>query len=385
MISVPDELFDYAVSVYRQLHQIPEIGFDLYETVKLVAKELDALGIPYTDRYGKCSLVAQIGNREGVPIVGIRADMDALPVQESTGLPYASKYNGVMHACGHDSHTAILLATAKALKAREDELPCNVRLFFQPSEEGAVSGAKMMVDNGCMDGVDVVLMTHCDQMLDTGTLGVCAGDYMAACIPVTIRFHGVSSHATVPEAGVDAVAMAVESYGRLKEMVRQEAGDRMYIWSVGHFSGGEVHNVIPDLCTQYISFRFYDMDFADRVMANAEKICNEIAESYGGSAEVLWHMSTGSVHNDEKLAEQFWNIMSHAEEVKLQRIAPKKSSEDFSWYLTKAPGLFFRYGSRNEAKGCVAAPHRPDFCLDEAGMRSAISGFINFVMEFNRC
>lgn len=384
MQTVTKDLFDYTVRVFRELHQIPEVGFDLYNTVKVVARELDALGIDYTDRYGKCSIVAQIGNRSDVPTIGIRADMDALPVTEKTGLPYASKIPGVMHACGHDSHTAILLATAKALKEREQELPCNVRLFFQPSEEGAESGAKMMVENGCMEGVDLALVTHCEQTLKAGTLGICAGDYMAACIPITIRFHGITSHATLPEAGVDAVAMAVESYGRLKEMVKQEAGDRTYIWSVGHFAGGEVHNVIPDLCTQYISFRFYDQEFAMRVMANAEKICNEIAENFGGRAEVQWHMSTGPVHNDEALTAKFEQIMAGVEAVHIEHLAPKKSSEDFSWYLTKAPGMFFRYGSRNEEKGCVAAPHRPDFCLDEEGMKAAILGFVNFVMNFNR-
>lgn len=384
MNTVPASVFDHAVSVFRELHQYPEVGFDLYNTVKVVARELDALGIAYTDQYGQCSLVAQIGNRNDVPTIGIRADMDALPVQEKTNLPYASKIDGVMHACGHDSHTAILLATAEILKGQEDKLPCNVRLFFQPSEEGAVSGAKMMVDNGCMDGVDFALMTHCEQTLHAGTLGICAGDYMAACIPVTIRFYGITSHATLPEAGVDAVAMAVESYGKLKEMVKQEAGDRPYIWSVGHFSGGEVHNVIPDLCTQYISFRFYDLEFAKRVMANAQKICDDIAARYGGRAEVQWHMSTGPVHNDEALTEKFEKIMAAVDTVRIEKLAPKKSSEDFSWYLTKAPGLFFRYGSRNEAKGCVAAPHRPDFCLDEDGMKAAILGFVNFIMNFNR-
>lgn len=199
MKALPDEVFSYVVSVYRELHAHLEIGFDLPLTVSIVKRELDSIGISYTERYGQCSVVAQIGDQSDLPTVALRADMDALPVCEITGLPFASKIDGVMHACGHDSHTAILLGVAKVLKERENELPCNVRFFFQPSEEGAVSGAKMMVDNGCLEGVDVCVCTHCEPTLPTGTIGYRRGPLMAACAPITLRFHGITSHATIPE------------------------------------------------------------------------------------------------------------------------------------------------------------------------------------------
>lgn len=140
---------------------------------------------------------------------------------------------------------------------------------MQPSEECAVSGAKMLVDNGVCDGVDHIICTHCENAMDTGKIGICYGDYMAACIPATIRFKGRTSHAALPEFGIDAVAMAVEAYGKMKEMVAREADGAKYIWSVGRFQGGHVHNVIADLCEMDISFRFYDMDFANRI----EKMC----------------------------------------------------------------------------------------------------------------
>ena len=256
MKTLPQELYDYTVDRYRRLHQIPEVGFDLPKTVAEVKKELDAMQIPYSEAFGQCSLVAYLGKKENAPTLGLRADMDALPVQEKTGLPFASRIPGAMHACGHDSHTAIMLTVAKILKSMEEELPCNVRLFFQPSEEGAVSGARMMVENGCLEGVDRVVCVHCEESIPTGSLGIQIGNAMAACVPMTLKFHGLSSHATVPEKGIDAIAMAVESYGALKAMVKEEAGDRPYIWSVGVFRAGEVHNIIADLCTQQISFRF---------------------------------------------------------------------------------------------------------------------------------
>ena len=183
-----DEIHSYVVSIRRQLHMYPETGFDLPETVKLVSDELQKMGITFTDKYGKASIVAQIG--KGEKILALRADMDALPVEEETDLPYASKIKGKMHACGHDAHTAILLGVAKYLKSVEDKLNCRVRFIFQPSEECSESGAKMMVENGVMDGVDHIICTHCENALESGKIGICVGDYMAACVPVNIKFYG---------------------------------------------------------------------------------------------------------------------------------------------------------------------------------------------------
>lgn len=378
--SVSRETFDYAVAVRRQLHQYPEVGFDLPRTVELVKKELTDMGIPFTERYGQCAVVGYLGNKENAPTLGIRADMDALPVHEKTDLPYSSTIDGQMHACGHDSHTAVLLAVAKVLKAREAELPCNVRLIFQPSEEGAVSGAKMMVDNGVMEGVDEIICTHCENDLDAGFIGVHPGDYMAACIPVTVKFHGKTAHAALPHMGIDAVAMGVEAYGKLRQMVAQEAGDKPYIWCNGYFAGGEVHNVIPDECTMYISFRFYDMAFAERVMGKTKKICEDIANAYGGTAQVLWHMSTAPVHNDENMQQRFNKIVSRV--LSVTDMPQRMSSEDFAWFLQKKPGMIFRFGTRNEKKGCIALAHRNDFCIDEEGMKTAILAFVNFAMHY---
>jgi len=379
---VPQELFDYTVKNFRQLHMYPEIGFDLPRTTALVAAELKAMGIESTDRYGKCSLVAQIGNREDIPTLAIRADMDALPVHEIADVPYKSRIDGAMHACGHDSHTAILLTVAKILKSKEQELPCNVRLLFQPSEEGTISGAKMMLDNGCLEGTDAVICLHCEESLDSGTLGVQIGPGMAACVPMCLKFHGTTSHATMPEKGVDAIAMAVESYGLLKEMVRQEAGEQPYIWSVGVFQGGEVHNVIADLCTQYISFRFYDEEFAERVHQRTQQIVEQIAAKYGGRAELEWHMSCPPVINDRSLAQQMCAVAEDMG-VKMTVMPPKKSSEDFSWFTSQKPGMLFRYGIHNEANGCIATAHRPDFKIDEEAMKTAILAFVNFAMNFH--
>ncbi len=373
-----DSIFDYSLSVRRTLHQYPEVGFDLPKTVAIITEELSKLGIAFTDKYGKCSLVADIG--KGEKTLAIRADIDALPIEEKTDLPFRSRISGQMHACGHDSHTAVLLGVAKYLKEHENELSCKVRLIFQPSEEGAVSGAKMMVDNGVMDGVDEVLCTHCENSLDVGNVGICYGDYMAACIPATIRFIGKASHAAIPEAGIDAVAMAVEAYTQMKTMVAEEAGENKYIWNVGRLSGGTVHNIVPDLCEMDISFRFYDKSFAERVEARVRAICNEIAQRYGGRTEIKWIMSTGAIHNDETVTAAFEKCVKN-NGIPVVLMPQKKSSEDFAWYLEKVPGMIFRFGTRNEEKGCTALAHRSDFMIDEDGMKTAMLAFFSYIFR----
>jgi len=383
MNRLPQELFEYCISIFRRLHSRPELGFDLPETVALVARELTDMGIPFTEKYGKGSLVGQIGSREGVPTLALRADMDALPVLEQVDVPYASQIPGRMHACGHDSHTAILLTVAKILKGMKDRLPCNVRLLFQPSEEGEISGARMMTEEGCLDGVDAILCTHCEGTIPTGTVGLFSGDYMAACVPITLTFHGVTSHATLPERGVDAVAMAVEAYTALKEMVQKEADGRSYIWSVGMFRGGEVHNVIPDMCVQKISFRFFDMEFADRVKEKTREILDNIAARYGGSVDMDWNMSCPPVRNDPDMVSRMRRVLEGLPQIRVAEVPRKKSSEDFSWYLTKVPGMLFRYGIYNPEKGCTSVPHRPDFKVDEDAMKTAVLTFVNFVMNYH--
>ena len=377
MIFDCDKYYTRAVELYRGLHKCAEVGFELDSTVAIVKEELSSLGIEYTEQYGKCSVVADIG--KGEKSIALRADMDALPIEEKSGLPFSSKNNGVMHACGHDSHTAILLAVAAVLKENEERLNCRVRLIFQPSEEGAVSGAKMMVENGVMDGVDYIICTHCDNALESGTIGVCLGDYMAACVPLRIKFYGRSAHATLPSEGVDAIAMATKAYFQMKESVEFIAKNRRYIWSVGRISGGTAHNVISDLCEMEISFRFYDMAFAEQVRCAVLEICEKITKDFGGRVEIDWNMSTGSVHNDRELVGRFENAVASCG-IPIQPIAPRMSSEDFGWYLVKARGMIFRFGTRNEAMGCTALAHCSNFKIDENGMKTAITAFVTYIL-----
>ena len=373
-----EKYFLRAKELYETLHQCPELGFDLDKTVKIVKKELEDCEISYTEKYGKSSIVAELG--KGEKCIAIRADMDALPIEEKSGLKFSSKNRGCMHACGHDSHTAILLAVSRYLKDNEDKLSTKVRLIFQPSEECAVSGAKMMVDNGVMDGVDSIICTHCDNGINVGEISLCSGEYMAACVPLTIVFYGKSAHATLPEHGVDAIDMANKAYCQLKRFVLENSNDNSYIWSVGKFSGGTAHNIICDKCEMNITFRFFNMDYAEFIGQNVKRICFEIAEEYGGKVDVDWKISTGPVINDNEIIEKIKQL-AQGNGIVVKEVQKIMTSEDFGWYLQKVKGALFRFGTRNEEKGCTELIHNAGFKLDEEGMRSAIKIFCKYLIN----
>ena len=381
---ISEELFQYVVSVRRQIHRRPELGFDLPETVALVKKELSAMGIPFTEEFSPGSVVGFIGNDPEKKTLAIRADMDALPVEEKVDLPFKSEIPGRMHACGHDTHTAILLGVAKELKKREKELACNVRLFFQPSEECEVSGAKVMTENGAMEGVDAIICTHCDTVLKTGEVGAFSGWYMAACMPFVIRFHGKTTHATSPKDGVDAIRMAHEAYAVLDKAAPEEAGQERFIWSVGVVRGGTAHNVVSDLCEMVATFRYFDPAFAKRWTARVEKECGAIAQKYGGTVEVIAEVSSNAVYNDPALSARFRELAERDPDLKLADVEMRMGSEDFNWYLAKAPGFLFRYGIRNEKEGCgLYSGHNNCFKVDENGMKYAVTAFIDFATDFS--
>ena len=371
-----DELFSYAVAIRRDLHEHPEVGFDLPRTAARVTEELERMGYEPSHAFGTCSVVAEVGT--GGDVLAIRADMDALPVEECNDLPYRSKIKGKMHACGHDSHTAILLAVARHLKEHEASLRRRVRLVFQPAEESAVSGARMLLDAGVMEGVTEIVCTHCDNTVKVGELVICPGDYMAACVPLSITFFGKTSHAALPHEGIDALAMGVEAYRAMKEAVAEEAGDTSYIWCNGRLSGGTAHNVVPDRCEMEISFRYYDAGLAARAERRVREICEEIARRYGGRCEIDWHVSTVAVHNDTEAVLAFERLMRE-NEIPIGRVTPRMSSEDFGWLLSCCRGFIFRFGTGNERTGCTSVAHTNSFMLDEEGMRTAIRAFLIYV------
>ena len=379
MMYVTAEDFRYCVDCRRYFHRHPEMLFALDNTLAFVRGELDRMGIAHAEA-GPASVTGYIGP-ENAPTVAIRADMDALPIQERTGLPFASEVPGVMHACGHDSHTALLLTVAQILKRREGDMPVRVKLLFQPSEEGAESGAKSMVQHGAMDGTDQIIAAHCDNELEVGTIGICSGGYMTASTLIHITFHGQKAHTATPEKGVDAIAMGVEAYRMLKEIVAEEAGDQLYIFGINCFNGGTAPNMVADRCEMTVAFRYYDMDLYTRFRKRCEAYCQQIAAGYGGTAELSWHTSAPPVWNDPALVSRFRESAETVLPGKTVTLAPSRLSEDFSWFLQEKPGFLFRFGTGNAETGCTGPLHCDTFQIDERGMESAAEAIVSYILN----
>ena len=374
---------EYIVSLRHEIHEYPEIGFDLPKTIAVVKRELDKLGIEYTEEYGKSSVVATINPDKKDFTIGIRADMDALLIQEKTDLPFKSKIDGQMHACGHDAHTAMLLGTAKALKAMEDKISCRVKLLFQPSEEGQQSGAELMVADGVMDDIDVIIGQHIENWLDVGTVGVCKGASMASSRTVKIQFFGKTAHATLPHSGIDALAAAVKTYNDIQFMLTREMNpfDR-YVCSVGKLSAGTTQNVIADYAEMLISVRAYKNEVDEHIAKRIDQIAKNAADELGAKVEIESDLKCFVVYNNPYISEL---LLSSAGKIvgadNIAEMPVKMSSEDFSQYLTKKPGVFMRLGTRNEKKGCKTLPHNNDFLIDEDAFVYGSDTCVQFVLD----
>ena len=380
MIAVDKE---YILALRHEIHEYPELEFDLPRTLAVVRRELDALGIPYTAQYGKSSIVGFLNPDCKDFTIGLRADMDALPLTEKTDLPYASKIPGVMHACGHDAHTAMLLGTAKALKALEDQLTCRVLLVFQPCEEGSDSGARNMVEAGLMEEIDIILGLHIENWLEAGTVGVGEGACMAASHPIKIEFFGKTAHASLPQSGASALAMAVNTYTGIQTMLATRIDPfAKYICCVGQLTAGHTDNVIPDYAQMKISLRTYETALESFIVETIRTIAENAAAAQGGTMK--FHHETKALPVINHPAVRSAVLASAAKVVGQSNIAPmpiKMSSEDFSFFVDKKPGVFVRLGTRNAAKGCVTLPHNNDFMLDEDALPIGSQVFVQFVLD----
>ncbi len=373
----------YIIDLRREIHEYPEVGFDLPKTIAVVKRELEKLDIPYTEEYGESSVVATINPDKKDFTIGIRADMDALLIHEINDIPYKSKIDGQMHACGHDAHTAMLLGTAKALKGMEDQLACRVMLVFQPSEEGLRSGAEELVKGGLMDQIDVIIGLHIENWLESGTIGVCKGSSMASSRNFQLEFFGRTAHASLPHTGNDALAAAVGTYNDIQTMLARKINPfSNYVCSVGKLAGGTTQNVVSDYAEMLGTIRTFDMNLDDMLIKDIEAIAERSAANFGCEFKLTTTLNTLVVYNNPYISDLA--LGSAAKIVGDENIVhmPKKlSSEDFSHYLSKKPGVFLRLGTRNAEKGCVTLPHNNDFMLDEDALPLGTDACVQFVLD----
>lgn len=373
---------NYVTRMRRELHKIPELGFELPKTVAFLKAQLDEIGIEYTEKYGISSIVATINPEKTNFTIGIRADIDGLPIQEINEVEYKSTIDGQMHACGHDAHAAIALATAKRLYAMRDQLNCRVKILFQANEEISC-GAKNMVEDGVMDDIDCIVALHCAPELQTGSVRISAGELNATSTSFKLKFFGKSTHAASQQSGVDAIMMAVRAYTDLQFMVSKEvpAAERV-IFNVGTFNGGTAKNVIAEYCELVCTLRTWTETRAQKILSRVRSIITHTAEDMGGRAEFEQIAYYPIVINDEKVTERMKKVaVSLFGEDKVMPRPRGMGGEDFSYFAQKKPACMVRFGTGNKEKGIIAGVHHNNFDVDEDALELGVEMFTRFVLE----
>ena len=345
-VSLAQDVYDEVVELRHQLHMFPELSGQEHRTLALISERLKAMDIPYV-QYSNGGICGIIGH--GSQAVGIRADIDALPITEATGLPFASKNPGVMHACGHDIHTAILLGLAIILKRLEHRLACPVKLFFQPAEE-TVGGAKVMIDEGCMRAPDVkaVLAAHVDPCTPLGAVSFLPGEMNAAVIDLSINVHGKSCHGAHPEQGKDSIVAAANIITALQTISsRLTSPTTPVVVTIGTIEGGRSGNIVSGDVTMTGTVRVLDPDTGIFVKEHLTHIVNSIAAAWGCDADVELKDDYPALINDAKLTDLMINTacgLLGSENVVLLK-TPSMGADDFAYFSSAAPGCYFNIGT----------------------------------------
>jgi amidohydrolase len=371
-LSEAQALFEYTQSMRRDFHAHPELGFQEVRTSGIVASELNALGLEVRTGMGGTGVVALLEGSKPGPVLLIRADMDALPILEETGASYASQNPGVMHACGHDGHTAVLLTVAKILSAHRAELGGTIKFMFQPAEEGMGGAEKMMAD-GVLENpkVDVVLALHVWNEKPVGWIGISSGPAMAGAEIFKIKVLGKGGHGAVPNLAVDPILAAAQIVSALQGIVsRNVAPLQTAVVSVCTIHGGVTFNVIPPAVEMTGTIRTFEPAVRVQVLERFEKTVRSVAEGMGCQAEIDLKMLTPATINHLDIASRVQAVANHLfpqDDVDSANYTTM-GSEDFAYILNKVPGCFFFIGSANPKKGLDAGHHHPKFDIDETAL-----------------
>ena len=384
-----NEIQEDLVAMRRDLHKIPELGLDLPQTRDFVTAKLDEFSIPYTLSDQDSSVIATINAGKPGKVIALRADMDALPIIEATGLPFSSEHEGCMHACGHDSHMAMLLGAAKILNEHKDELNGEIRLLFQTGEEIS-KGAPIIIANGGIKGVDAVFGTHIGSLIDktipAGKFIICSGPVMASFDRFIIKVKGVGCHGSTPEKGIDPINVAAHIVIGLQAINAREFNACVpVVVTVGQIHGGAAYNAIPSEVVIEGTTRAFDAGVREKLAARIGEVAEFTAKAFGAEAEFVMDWGAPPVVNDKAMAEFAAEAVGEvigAESIITYREAPNMAGEDFAYYLQEVPGAFMFLSSSNPEKGTDIAHHNPKFNIDEDVLWMGSAGFINITEKF---
>ena len=375
---------DYARALRHELHMYPEIGYDLPKTLALIRRELEANGIEYTESFGKSSIVATLNPHCKGLTIGLRADIDALPIQEDSDLPWKSRIDGQGHMCGHDIHCANLLATGKWLKDHEDQLRCRVKLLFTPAEEYIEPGCKQLAENGVMDDIDFAIACHADPSYLVGTVGLSAGGQGSNSMGITLEFFGTAAHATAQKRGKDAITMAVLAHQAMHTMVAKELlPQEARMLNIGSIHGGNTNNIICDHCTMFASARTFTDESTQLLLDRITQIAEGVAAMQGGSAKVTVNKLLPFMDNDPTVTKAVYASAARAlGEDKIFGRERKLGGEDFGFLARKKPCVMFRLGTKNpENPATGGALHSAKVQFDDGCFETGLAVMTQFVLD----
>ncbi|QNM04754.1 amidohydrolase [Qiania dongpingensis] len=355
------------------LHMHPELPFCEKNTSAYVKKELERIGVPYVLCEGNYGIVATVTGGKPGKNIGFRADMDALEIQEANDVPYCSQVPGVMHACGHDGHTAVLLGLAEALTEHKELVHGTVRLFFQPAEELAPGGAKSMVDQGFADGLDEVYALHFQGETETGTIRTTTGAIMANADSITVTIHGRGAHAADPNLAADALLAGAAAVCALQNIVSRFLNplDSAVVSICTFHSGEKVYNVLQDKAVFLGTVRTFSAEARASIEEKIHTVLKGVCEIYGTTYELEYEKGYPAVINDRQVSEQAVKAMEKAG-FHVEICRPDLGGEDFAYFLNHTPGCFAYIGCGNRDRGICASVHTPKFDIDEDALESAL-------------
>jgi amidohydrolase len=379
------ELFPYTRDLRRDFHRHPELGFQEVRTAGIVARDLTDLGLEVSTGIGKTGVVATLdGSRPG-PVLLVRFDMDALPIQEETGAEYASQTPGVMHACGHDGHTAIGLTVAKMLDAHKDDLGGTVKLVFQPAEEG-LGGAEAMVADGVLQHPkpDLCLSLHLWNEKPLGWFGITPGPAMSASDRFSVKITGRGGHGAAPHITIDPIVAGAQVISALQNIVSRNVDPlESAVVTVTSMIGGEAFNVIPESVELRGTIRTFKPEIRKVVLERLTEITTGVSNAMGCQAEVDLKSITPAVLNDPVLAEHVYEVAKAVyPQAEISTGERTMGSEDMAFMMDEIPGCYFFIGSADHERGLDAGHHHPKFDFNEDALTNGAALMASVVLDF---
>ncbi len=374
------------VEIRRQLHQYPELGYEEEKTGELIEKVLKEMGLEVTRGLAKTGVVALLKGKKPGKTIGIRADMDALALQEENDQPYRSKTSGKMHACGHDAHMTYVLGAAKILKKYQSQLTGNVKFIFQPAEE-TTGGAKPMIEQGVLENpkVDGMIGGHVWPDVPAGKIEIVKGPVMASTGQFHLEIHGKGGHAARPHENIDPIMVGQEIIQRLYSLTSRQIDPlENLVISICSFQAGETYNVMPEKAVLKGTIRTLNNELRLALPEKIEKVVKSIAEYYGATYHLnIEHLYPATVNDKDfsEFAEKSAKGIYGKENV-LRGDKPSMAGEDFAFYLEKVPGTFLRIGNYDEEQGLTYNLHNPNFDIDERQLGKVAALYAKIAMDF---